>query len=159
MNHRAADKPDADPDDLEWWTNLPELVGKLQRLLRDAGEELVVLRRGRNTNRKLIAAAVAFNVAVMLLFGHLFDQRDDRRRDDIRAIRQEFYNQCSDIRSNAQRINVAVDNAIASVRADDLASPAERAARIQGWEELRQTPPTCHPPDNKVKPNDQGGIR
>lgn len=161
--HRRRDDdptPDSIQDDeLAWWTNLPELVGKLQRLLGEATEELkkvrrqlVILKRGRNTNRKLIAASVLFNVLVMLLFGYLFDQRDQQREDDIVAVRTAFYEQCVDINSNARTINEFIGRQIEQVRTSPIRTAEEKARMIAGYKELRQAEPKCIPPNKSELP-------
>ena len=145
---RRTDRPDPDPDDLDWWTNLPALVGRLQRLLRRANRELARLEEGRRANRllilQLVVSAIAFNVVVMALFGYLFDQRDKQRQRDIIAVRLEFQQQCEAINSNARGINRAVNAAILSIQNNDLIPPAEKAQRIASWENVRQTVPKCH---------------
>lgn len=143
---------DTDPEQVEWWTSLPDLVRRLEQALRDAATAIKELRQGRDFNRKLIASSVIFNVAVMLFFGYLFDQRDQQRRDDILAVRGAFYDQCVDINQNAMTINEFIAAQIQSVRTSPVRTPAEKARMIAGYERLRQAVPKCIPPTRRLIP-------
>jgi hypothetical protein len=150
-------RTDTDPENVEWWTNLPDLVDRLERALREAGQAITELRAGRDANRRriddsrkfltwLLVGAVAFNVATMLLFGYLFDERDEQRERDIRTVRSEFFAQCRDINANAVTINDFIDAQQNAVRTNPVRTAAEKARLIQNFENLRQAVPKCIPP-------------
>ena len=152
-----------DPDRLEWWTNLPGLVARLERMLavtakalKAAQKELARLEKGRVANRRfikeLVAGAIIFNVAVMLLFGWLWDQRDEQRAEDIANVRRQFYRQCVDINANAKTINGFLDAQIMLVRTSPVKRTDEEKQRlIDNYNTLRQQEPKCVPPDENLE--------
>jgi hypothetical protein len=146
-------RTDTDPENVEWWTNLPDLVDRLERALREAGQAITELRAGRDANRRriddsrkfltwLLVGAVAFNVATMLLFGYLFDERDEQRERDIRTVRSEFFAQCRDINANAVTINDFIDAQQNAVRTNPVRTRrgSSRTLRICG----RLSPSASH---------------
>jgi hypothetical protein len=158
---------DTDPENVEWWTNLPDLVARLEKALLDAKASIKELRQGRTENREridqsrrflvwMLVGAVAFNVATMLLFGYLFDRRDEQRERDIKLVRQEFYAHCSEIRDNAQTINRFLAAQAETIRTSPVQrTPAEKARIINGYNQLRQNVPVCHrPPGDALNPQE-----
>ena len=156
IGERRTDTEPEDPDRLEWWTNLPDLVAKLQRLIHDCRTELQRLEVGRLANRRfikeLVAGAIIFNVAVMLTFGWLWDQRDEQRAEDIANVRRQFYRQCVDINANAKTINGFLDAQIMLVRTSPVKRTDEEKQRlIDNYNTLRQQEPKCVPPDGNLE--------
>jgi hypothetical protein len=149
--NRRHDDPSAEvtPADADaFFAGLPQVIAELEKGRRQNAAAIAALEKGRQANRRL-AKAVGWGVLILSLVAVVVGMALDRAQDDIRDAaqrdRQVAYQTCQAINQNARGINSAVDTAQASLRTNDSFTAAEKRARIESWEQVRQAVPACEP--------------